>query len=236
MYVQGERLYGERQTMSGFEYPLRSRLHYFRFPIKYRMLARDGVPSFFVRAGPQKLLPQPSPSADAMEVLRDKVAKMIKRRYLAPPEVKLHSLIKYFAVPKGEGDWRVVYDAGANGLNNCVWAPPFYLPTVDTLLRIVDHTSTMEDRDIGEMFLNFELHPNTRRFAGVDVHPLGLDRTLTQHNWLGWTKNLMGFRSSLYNSVKMFLIIEEVIKGDCLDPANAFQWHHTVKLTWHPII
>ena len=98
---------------------------------------------------------------------------MIKRRYLAPLEVKLHSLIKYFAIPKGEGDWRVVYNVGANSLNDCVWAPPFYLPSVDALLRIVDHTSTMEDRDIGEMFLNFELHPNTRQFAGVDVRPLG---------------------------------------------------------------
>ena len=102
-----------------FEYPLGSRLHYFRFPVKYRILARDGVPSFFVRAGPRKLLPQPSPSVDAIEVLGDKVSKMIT------PEVKLHSLIKYFAVPKGEGDWRVVYNAGANGLNDCVWALHF---------------------------------------------------------------------------------------------------------------
>ena len=155
-----------------FEYPFGSRLHYFRFPVKYRALARDGVPIFFVRPGPRQLHPQPTPSNEATLVLKDKVEKMIKRRYLAPPDAKLHSLIKYFAVPKGEGDWRVVYDAGANGLNECVWAPLFYLPSVEALLRIVDHTSIMEDRDIGEMFLNFELHPNTRRFAGVDIRPL----------------------------------------------------------------
>ncbi len=86
---------------------------------------------------------------------------MLQWGYLAAPDAKIQLLIKYFAVPKGEGDWRVVYDVGANGLNDCVWAPSFFLPSVDALLRIVDHTSVMEDHDIGEMFLNFELRPNT---------------------------------------------------------------------------
>ena len=212
-----------------FEYPFGSRLHYFRFPKRYRTLARDGVPNFFVAPGPTRKCPQPTPTTEAKAVLQDKITKMIQRRYIAPPESKILSLIKYFAVPKGEGDWRVVYHAGANGLNDCVWAPSFYLPTVEALLRIVDHTSVMEDRDIGEMFLNFELHANTRRYAGVDLRPLdlGLDKLdRAPQAWMGWTKNLMGFRSSPYNSVKMYLIIEEVIRGDRRDKANAFQWDH----------
>jgi hypothetical protein len=45
-------------------------------------------------------------------------------------------------------------------------------------------------------------------------------------NWLGWTKNLMGFRSSPFNSVKMYLIVEEVVKGDRHDVLNPFQWDH----------
>ena len=36
----------------------------------------------------------------------------------------------------------------------------------------------------------------------------------------------MGFRSSPYNSVKMYLIAEEVLRGDRLDGNNPFQWHH----------
>ena len=64
-------------------------------------------------------------------------------------------------------------------MNDCFWAPPFFLPKVGSLLRIVDHTLFMEDRDIREMFLNFELHPNTRRFAGVDLRPLELDKEET---------------------------------------------------------
>ncbi len=209
-----------------FEYPTGSRLHYFRFPARFRTLARDGVPNFFVQSGPVQRLPQPTPTPEAVAVLRDKIGKMIKKGYITPPETKLRSLIKYFAVPKGEGDRRVVYHAGANGLNDCVWAPPFHLPTVDALLRIVDHNSVMEDRDVGEMFLNFELHLNTRKFVRVDVRPLALESGDRGLNWLGWTKNLMGFKSSPFNSVKMYRICEEVVRGNRHDLNNAFQWDH----------
>ncbi len=58
----------------------------------------------------------------------------------------------------------------------------------------------------------------------MDLHPLGLDESVCSTNWVGWTKNLMGFQLSPYNSVKMFLIIEEVMKGDRRDPLNAFHW------------
>jgi hypothetical protein len=38
----------------------------------------------------------------------------------------------------------------------------------------------------------------------------------------------MGFQSLPYNSVKMFLIIEEVVKGNRRDPHNAFHWDHVL--------
>lgn len=41
-------------------------------------------------------------------------------------------------------------------------------------------------------------------------------------------KNLMGFRPSPYNSVKMYLITEEVIRGDRHDESNPFQWDKVV--------
>jgi hypothetical protein len=34
----------------------------------------------------------------------------------------------------------------------------------------------------------------------------------------------MGFRSLPYNSMKMYLIVEEILKGDRHDPGNAFQY------------
>jgi hypothetical protein len=62
----------------------------------------------------------------------------VKKRYVTPVDGKIGSLIKYFAVPKGVVnditlDWRIVFHAGANRLNECVWAPLFSLPTVNTL-------------------------------------------------------------------------------------------------------
>ncbi len=72
--------------------------------------------------------------------------------------IKVKSLIKYFAVPKGEDDIKLVYNAAANCLNECVWVPTFWLPTIDTLLRAVDKDLWMMDRDMGDMFLNFQLH------------------------------------------------------------------------------
>jgi hypothetical protein len=36
----------------------------------------------------------------------------------------------------------------------------------------------------------------------------------------------MGFRSLPYNSVKMYLVAEEILKGDRHDPGKAFQYNH----------
>ena len=71
--------------------------------------------------------------------MRKKIRKFIDRKYIAPPPKCIKSLIKYFAMPKGivdnkVQDWRVVFHAGANKLNDCVWAPSFMLPTINSLL------------------------------------------------------------------------------------------------------
>jgi hypothetical protein len=103
--------------------------------------------------------------------------EVVEKKYIAPLSGWISLLIKYFAIPKGviDGvvqDWRIVFHAGANQLNDCVWAPSFSLPTVNSLLRIVNDDSFMEDRDVSKMFLNFQLHPNTKKYAAVDLGPL----------------------------------------------------------------
>jgi hypothetical protein len=43
----------------------------------------------------------------------------------------------------------------------------------------------------------------------------------------------MGFKASPYNSVCVYLVAEEVIRGDRHDPGNAFQWSHLrLNLPW----
>jgi hypothetical protein len=72
----------------------------------------------------------------------------------------------------------------------------------------------MSDQDIGEMFLNFQLHADTVDFTAIDLQPLELDPTKYPHRWMCWQRNLMGFKASPYNSVQMYLVAKDVILGD----------------------
>jgi hypothetical protein len=84
----------------------------------------------------------------------------------------------------------------------------------------------MADRDMGEMILNFNLHPDTVKLACINIVLLELPKEDYPHRWMCWMRNLMGFKALPYNSVCMYLTAEEVIWGDCHDRSNAFQWEH----------
>ena len=89
---------------------------------------------------------------------------------------------------KGVGDIRIVYDSTACRLNKALWAPNFFLPTIDSILRNADSGTWFGDIDLGEMFLNYFLDEELRAWAGVDVQEIGgaqLER---------WERTLMGFR------------------------------------------
>ena len=66
-----------------------------------------------------------------------KVQKVIDRGYVrvGDAQTQVLSCLHCFAVPKGNNDIRMVYDATGNGLNQSVWVPTFWLPTTNTLLR-----------------------------------------------------------------------------------------------------
>ncbi len=114
---------------------------------------------------------------------------------------------------------------GGNELNEHVWALLFCLPSINLLLRIIDGQSLMSDRDMGDMFHNFPLHANTVKFTAIDlVAPLELGPEECKHRWVCWKRNLMGFKSSPYNSIWTYLVDEEIIRGDGHDHMNAFQW------------
>ncbi|KAL7451691.1 hypothetical protein ACHAXS_000255, partial [Conticribra weissflogii] len=181
--------------------------------------------------GPRTKRRQPTVSdPDERAAISAKVSKVINRRYVVKTSINIRSLIKFFAVPKGENDIRIVYDATANALNECIWVPSFWLPTVDTLLRALDAESWMADRDISDMFLNFQLHHAVMSFTGLDLSQFLEDAENTAFDkiptsWYHWDRNLMGFAPSPYNSVKMALVAEEVICGDRHDLSNPFHWN-----------
>ena len=119
----------------------------------------------------------------------------------------------------------MVYDASKSNLNKSLWAPNFGLPTVEVLTRSVDETCWMGDLDIGEMFLNFCLHPALQPFCGVDVKPyfpeeVNPDATL----WEVWVRCMMGLKPSPYMCIKTLLLALEIIRGDKFDPGNPFHW------------
>jgi hypothetical protein len=145
---------------------------------------------------------------------KEKILKVLKQRYLLLSDSLVKSNIKYFAVPKGDDDIRMVYNATANMLNEAVWVPSFWLPTIDSLVRAVCSTSWMTDRDVGDMFLNYQLHEDVRPFTGVDLTSLYAGPEDPGPRMAVWDRNLMGFAASPYNSIKMALVAEEICKGD----------------------
>lgn len=77
----------------------------------------------------------------------------------------------YFAVPKGDEDIRLVYDASKSGLNAVLWVPSFGLPTAESLTNLLTQESWMADLDLGEHFLNFRLHADLQPYCGIELKP-----------------------------------------------------------------
>lgn len=155
---------------SWFEYKAGSWLYHFRFPLIYQKIVQDGVPIFFEKECPtKKQCPLPFASEQECLAVKEKITKVIYRQYVAKTGVKIKSLIKDFAVPKGYDDVRMAYDANANELNDRVWVPLFWLPTVDSMVRALDAESWMADGNVGEMFLNFQLHKSVQPYTGVNL-------------------------------------------------------------------
>jgi hypothetical protein len=119
---------------------------------------------------------------------------------------RVASLTGFFAVPKEESDICMVYDATKSGLNDSLWAPLFGLPTVDLTLQLIDFDTYLGDLDLGEMFLNFKLHPIVQPYAVVDLTAyISKARGQGQEGpstmcWECWSRCLMGFKPSPFNT------------------------------------
>jgi hypothetical protein len=218
---------------SWFDYHTGSRLVLLRFLTHFRAMARDGVPVWFERPGPTTREAQPTISSTEIRAkAKKKFAKVLRRRYLVTIGIAIKSLIKYFAVLKGKDDVRMVYHAMANKLNNCVWVPTFWLPTIDSLARAVNKQMWITDCDVEDMFLNYQLHRSVMPFTRVDLASLYESDDKVGPRWALWDRNLMGFAASPYNSVKMALVAKEVCQGDHKEQGigldgnklNLFQW------------
>ena len=216
---------------SWWEWDAGSTVFFWRWTHEYKRLVRDGLRVFVKGELPQYHAQQRWPKEeDKREKLRVKVAKPVIRGYISDGYVK--SLTGFFQVPKGEDDIRVVYDASKSGLNEALWAPNFFLPTVDTVLRSSGLTTFYGDIDLGEMFLNYFLDEKLRPYAGVDLtevaHLIGKKVPPGGRLWMSWNRTLMGFKPSPYICIRMFKWSEDFIRGDRHDKNNPLRWDKVV--------
>jgi hypothetical protein len=141
---------------------------YWRWPVRYRTVMRDGLKVHFQDEAPRYRRAQHNcKNPTKMVQVKKKLNKLLEPRYIAPGYVV--SLTSFFPVQKGENDIRMVYDGSVIGLNDVMWVPRFVLPTLNTHLRAVEEHTFMADVDVGEMFLNFVLHKDLRSVSGVDL-------------------------------------------------------------------
>jgi len=207
---------------SWWEWSDGSTCYYWRWPEEVRPFIRDGFPVSIERKLPEYKMKQTFRGLNAGQLvaLENKIHKVIERRYLNDGYVK--SLINYFAVPKGLSDIRVIYDGTKSGLTDAVWAPNFFMPSIDSLLLYCSSNTWYSDLDLGEMFLNYFMDPLLRPFCGVDVSKFVAGTGESSRKWLQWNRIFMGFRSSPYHAVKTYNWCLDLVRGNPNDASNPF--------------
>ena len=155
--------------------------------------------------------------------------KVLDRRYIeVVPDSSLQSYMFMFDLPKGESDVRIVYDGSKSGFNDSTWAPWFALPTVESMSWTVLPGCWCRDRDVGEKFLNFHLHPGARLFCGVDLSQLTLEKVgrVEKDHFVGQLNgNAMGLKCSPYLAVQAATRLKRKFLGNQHhDRNNPFAW------------
>ena len=111
-----------------------STLHFWKWHPEYQKATRDGTKMMLTdRFEPYMKIQVWSDDPNHLKKMRDKLLKVVDRGHISGGPIT--SLTGFFAVPKGESDIRMVYDATKCGLNDTIWAPTFLLPTIDTTLE-----------------------------------------------------------------------------------------------------
>ncbi|KAL7577827.1 hypothetical protein ACA910_010575 [Epithemia clementina (nom. ined.)] len=181
-----------------------------------------------------------SSNPDIRQRERGKLDKVWKRGYIAPLE-NIRSLTSFFSVPKGETNVRIVYDEMKSRLNASLFAPWFSLATVDTMMKSVGPSMGAADNNFGEMFSNFWLHPEIRRYAGIDLTLLfpeeleegSVSQTSGRQRkallWEAWLRCAMGLTTSPFQATQSAQRMKYLALGQRLDESNVFRWE-TVQL------
>ena len=212
---------------TAWSWPKGSRLFFWRWG-EFTRTARDGAKVHVKGELPEYSKRQKAPSNERnLNLVQNKLNDVRAKGYIAKGEVI--SVTSLFDVPKGTDDIRLVYDATKSGLNEVCWAPWFSLQTCESHLRAVDPGTFMGDADLGEMFLNFPLDVDMRKYAGVDltsIFPEEAERGRVF--WERWVRMLMGFRPSPYLTTREMRRIDLFLRGAANNPNNVFRWSKVI--------
>ena len=76
------------------------------------------------------------------------------------------------------------------------------------------------------MFHNFWLHPELRKYCGIDLTGLFPEELSSglRHLWEAWTRCAMGLRPSPYQAVQSGLQLKSLALGNRKDETNVFRW------------
>jgi hypothetical protein len=205
-----------------------SRLLFWRWPLVWRIEARDGSPGLHLGNPAPRLHYAQPPIGDAgiAQLDEDKLEKLLRRRYIANGPCR--NTVPRFAVPKGPTDIRVVWDLKKNGLNEKMYTPSFFLPTMGTYLRRLTCGAHIGDFDIGEQFHNYALHERERVFCGVHIPPALVSKLQSEgldvKPLMRWDRLVFGWQTSPYYALRMLARALELAKGHPQDLESAFSF------------
>jgi hypothetical protein len=190
-------------------------------------LAKGHVPMFKQRPKPSKGKTRLPADKAMQDKMKTKLMKVIRQKYVDVSDEEIISFIEYFAVPKGD-DIRMVYDGTMSGLNDCLFAPWFALPTMTSMFRGLDLDFWCADNDFSDNFLNYWISKELRAYCGIDVDLLMRDDPDYKPTPFTWTRCAMGLKPSPYFAVQQNTRAKRVMLGDPTDPKNVFRWETVV--------
>ena len=104
------------------------------------------------------------------------------------------------------------------------------LPPIESELRAINSGTYMCDYDVGEIVLNFMLHPAIRSHIGVNLTQFDPEEVENNSRLVHarWERIMMGYLPSPYFVTKDMIIVENIIKGCRLDLKNVYCWKEVI--------
>ena len=165
-------------------------------------------------------MPKKKVSKQLYPLYLDKLEGFVQKGYVVPAKY-VQSYMEVFDVPK-QSDIRIVQNGTSCGLNSCVWAPNFWLPTAKTAARSLSYNYCTVDKDLGEMFLNFPLPKVFQKVSGINLRQfkddLGYEDVTERKRKFEdiplknfktvWTRCWMGFKASPFYTAFFYHMAE----------------------------